>query len=193
MPGLSSRRRAVVLAGLWMAVLAGCSVPPLQEPVAPINPPPPGHRPAAPAPAYWIATPFDEAEFAPYAQPGNSIINGEAFWRAPDGRTLLARRREVVLVPDTAYTRELVEPSRSGRYSRVANFDRRYFRYRRTATTDERGHFRFTGLPAGSYILQTSVTVSNPGRYGLANGSVYLRQQVTVGPDAAVYAVLSRQ
>ena len=93
-------------------------------------------------------------EFAGYDSRGSSSISGEAYYRIGGG-VVLAAGSEVVLVPDTAYTRELWEPARSGRYSGVANFDPRYFKYRRSTVADGNGYFRFTGLPAGSYIVQT--------------------------------------
>ena len=88
-------------------------------------------------------------------------------------------------MPDTAYTRELWEPARSGHYSGVANFDPRYFKYRRSTTADGNGYFRFTKLPPGSYIVQTHVPAHEGGK------AVFLHRRVTVDSDAAANVILS--
>ena len=138
-----------------------------------------------PAPAlYTIATPFNEGEFAGYDGRGASSISGEAYYRI-SGSVVLAAGSEVVLVPDTAYTRELWEPARSGRYSGVSNFDPRYFKYRRSTVADSNGYFRFTGLPAGSYIVQTHVPAIDAGK------AVFLHRRVTLDDNAAANIILS--
>ncbi len=140
-------------------------------------------QPAQPA-LYTISTPFNEAEFAPYGSDGRSSISGEAYVRVPGGISLAAGS-EVVLVPDTAYTRELWEPARSGRYNGVANFDQRYFHYRRSTFADQNGYFRFTKLPPGSYIVQTNIYVPEEG------SSVFLHRRVKVEDNAAQNIILS--
>ncbi len=141
-------------------------------------------RPQANAALYTIATPFNEGEFAGYDHRGNSSISGEAYYRIGGG-VVLAAGSEVVLVPDTAYTRELWEPARSGRYSGVANFDPRYFKYRRSTVADSNGYFRFTGLPAGSYIVQTHVPAIDEGK------AVFLHRRITLEDNAAANIILS--
>ena len=153
--------------------LAAC-----QLPVAP-----PWLRQTEPA-LYTIATPFNEGEFSGYDDRGSSSISGEAYYRM-GGSVVLAAGSEVVLVPDTAYTRELWEPARSGRYSGVANFDPRYFKYRRATFADGNGYFRFTGLPAGSYIVQTQVPAIDEGK------AIFLHRRVTVEDNAAANIILS--
>lgn len=144
---------------------------------------PPWRTQSAPA-LYTIATPFNEGEFAGYDGRGASSISGEAYYRIA-GSVVLAAGSEVVLVPDTAYTRELWEPARSGRYSGVANFDPRYFKYRRSTVADSNGYFRFTGLPAGSYIVQTHVPAIDAGK------AVFLHRRVTLDDNAAANIILS--
>lgn len=181
-----THQRVLAAALAAVLVLAGCAGlgPPPQPPpgtAAPV----PAQRPAPPpAPQYVIQTPFVEADFAPYEGQGNANVAGEAYLRLPDGRIVTAAGSEVVLVPDTPYTRELLEPARSGRYAGVANFDPRYARYRRATRADERGFFRFTNVPAGAYILQTSVPAPA--------GRLFLHEPVTVEPDSAANVVLTR-
>lgn len=169
----SSQRRVtrVLLVAIVVAV-AGCQFP--------LTPP---WRDTSPA-LYTIGTPFNEREFAGYDNAGNSSINGQAYLRVP-GTIVPAAGSEVVLVPDTAYTRELWEPARSGRYSGVANFDPRYFKYRRSIIADQQGNFRFTKLPAGSYIVQTQVPAYDGGK------AVFLHRRVTLDESAAANVILS--
>lgn len=143
----------------------------------------PPRRDTSPA-LYTISTPFDAREFAGYDATGRSSINGQAFLRVP-GTIVPAAGSEVVLVPDTSYTRELWEPARSGRYSGVANFDPRYFKYRRSMIADQQGNFRFTGLPPGSYIVQTHVPGIDGGK------AVFLHRRVTLDESAAANVILS--
>ncbi len=156
-----------------LLVLAACQLP--------VAPP---WRQVPSAALYTIATPFNEREFAGYDRRGSSSISGEAYFRT-GGSVVLAAGSEVVLVPDTAYTRELWEPARSGRYRGVANFDPRYFKYRRSTVADSNGYFRFTGLPAGSYIVQTHVPAIDEGK------AVFLHRRVTIEDNSAANIILS--
>lgn len=156
-----------------LVALAACQFP--------LTPP---WRQAEPAGLYTIATPFNEREFAGYDTSGSSSISGEAYLRVGSG-IVLAAGSEVVLVPDNTYTRELWEPARSGRYNGVANFDPRYFKYRRSTVADHHGYFRFTKLPAGSYIVQTQVPAIDGGK------ATFLHRRVTIDDSAAANVILS--
>ena len=176
-------RHAGVAAVVAALGLAGCAMMPPPDPRPPVGsqvfmaPPP--------APEYVIRTSFDEAAFAPYAGRGDANLRGEAYAQLPGGRVVMAADSEVVLVPDTAYTRELLEPAQSGRYTGVANFDPRYFQYRRTARTDGNGAFVFRDIPAGDYIVQTSVVDSSTGQ------SVFLHRRVTVRQGAGTNVLMT--
>jgi len=186
--------RVLAAASVAALVLAGCAGlgPPPQPPPGAAAPLPAQRPPTPPAREYVIRTPFNEADFAPYAGPGNANIAGEAYLTLPDGRIVTAAGSEVVLVPDTPYTRELLEPARSGQYAGVANFDPRYARYRRATRADEHGFFRFTNVPPGAYILQASVPLPAPGTHGPGTGRVFLHEPVTVEPESAANVVLTR-
>jgi len=162
-----------IISAALLVALAACQFP--------FTPP---WRTSEQAGAYTISTPFNEREFAGYDASGQSSINGQAYLRVP-GTIVPAAGSEVVLVPDTSYTRELWEPARSGRYSGVANFDPRYFKYRRSIIADHHGNFRFTKLPAGSYIVQTQVPAYDGGK------AVFLHRRVTIGDSAAANVILS--
>ncbi|NNG02540.1 MAG: hypothetical protein HKM95_00365 [Inquilinus sp.] len=169
------RRQGRLLAAIGVLTLLGACTTPLN-----FSWPSGPQRPQL----YYISTPFNEAEFAHYDGRGRSSISGQAFVRVP-GSLIEAAGSEVVVVPDTSYTRELWRPARSGRYTRVANFDPRYFKYRRAVIADGNGNFRFTGLPAGDYIVQTNVYIPAEGR------TVFLHRRVTVEESAAANIILS--
>lgn len=185
---MASAIRAYLAAAFCAAFIGGCSLLPPPQPAPPTGPdlartvPTPPERPT---PAYVIQTPFDEAAFAPYAGRGDANLRGEAYAQLPGGRVVMAEGAEVVLVPDTAYTRELLEPSRSGRYDGVANFDPRYFDYRRSTRADARGAFTFRNIPAGDYIVQTSVFDPATGR------PVFLHSRVTVRPGTGTNLLMT--
>ena len=173
--------RTVSVAMLAVFTFTGCALvpPPNPQPRPNITVTPP------PLPSYVIQTTFIESDFAPYAGRGSANLRGEAYVQLSGGRVLMAADREVVLVPDTAYTRELLAPAQSGRYSHVANFDPRYFQYRRTTTTDGSGAFAFLGIPPGAYIVQTSVTDPATGR------TTFLHRRIAVRGGTGTNVVMT--
>ena len=176
-----SRRSAAAAPAVLLAasVLAGCAF----FSAAPTVPPP-----ASPNADYVIATPFVEADFAPYGGSGNASIMGRAFMVRRDGEVVPAAGQQVVLVPWNAYTREIRAAAEAG-YQGLANRDARYSRYRRTTTADGDGRFAFSGLPGGDWSLMTSVFWQEAGqRLG-----DFLYENVRVAPGGRADVTVSRR
>ena len=84
----------------------------------------------------WV---FDESELERYAQPGTGGIRGRVFLARGD-RILYGAEMSVALCPDAGF----FDLS-------LADIDPRLARYVRKVITDEKGNFRFEGLPDGGY------------------------------------------
>ncbi|MCW2309741.1 hypothetical protein [Rhodobium gokarnense] len=106
-----------------------------------------------------METQFDASahEFALGA--GDASVFGQAFMRRNDGVVVYAAGSTVLLMPDTGYTREIVEKSQIafGGFSAEA-IDKRYEKYTKETVADGEGRFTFASVPAGNYYLVTYVT-----------------------------------
>lgn len=148
--------RHIVAAAAWP--LAACAAPQLAPATAPLA----------------ISIRADSAEYAPYARNGTAAINGQSFLTTRGGDVKLGAGRTVTLDPATAYAREWhMQTSRNISTIEALPPDSLFLRYRRTTTVDARGTFRFAGVPAGSYIVRSSVTWETGASFdGLQGGIV---------------------
>jgi hypothetical protein len=101
----------------------------------------------------------DSTEYQRYRAPGQRELAGQAFLTTRGGDVKLAAGRLVTLDPATAYAKEWF-----GRFgAHLATFadppaDPFFIAARRTTTASADGRFRFTELPAGEYLVRTTVT-----------------------------------
>lgn len=105
------------------------------------------------------------ADYLPYSESGTGSIEGQAFLTTRGGDVKRAAGRLVTLDPAT--TLGIDWYNRIGSTS-VLLFDATppdsiFTARRRTTTADADGRFRFDSLPAGSYIVRTTVTWEIPG------------------------------
>lgn len=115
----------------------------------------------------------DSVEYAPYLEIGTGEIHGQAFLTTRGGDVRLAAGRQVSIDPATTYAREWFR--RFG--ADLRTFDAAppaplFQQTRRITTADADGRFRFTGLPAGEYIVRTTVTWETGSGYGSLQGGV---------------------
>ena len=101
-------------------------------------------------------------EYAPYMKPGSSAINGQSFLTTRGGDVKLGAGRVVTLDPATTYAAEWFK--RTGGEIRMFDLippDSLFAQARRTTVVDAQGKFRFANLPAGQYIVRSTVTWEN--------------------------------
>lgn len=118
------------------------------------------------------------ADYYPYSKPGTASINGQAFVVVRGGDVLLDGQGYLTTISDNARTASgsdvTLDPAtpfamdwymKSGTsLRRFANTpkDAAFRAARRTAVADESGKFTFTNLPAGRYIVRTTITWQTP-------------------------------
>jgi hypothetical protein len=118
------------------------------------------------------------ADYYPYSKPGTATIDGQAFVVVRGGDVLLdthgylttisdnartASGNDVTLDPATPYAMEwYMKSGTSLRRFTNAPKDPAFRAARKTTIADESGKFRFDGLPAGRYIIRTTITWQTP-------------------------------
>lgn len=118
------------------------------------------------------------ADYYPYSQPGTAAIDGQAYVVVRGGDVLLDTKGYLTTISDNARTASgsdvTLDPAttfamdwymKSGTSLRRfgnAPKDATFLAARRTAVADESGRFKFTGLPAGRYIIRTTITWQTP-------------------------------
>jgi len=118
------------------------------------------------------------ADYYPYSKPGTASINGQAFVVVRGGDVLLDGQGYLTTISDNARTASgsdvTLDPAtpfamdwymKSGTsLRRFANTpkDAAFRAARRTAVADESGKFTFSNLPAGRYIVRTTITWQTP-------------------------------
>lgn len=136
------------------------------------SPTPAGNAPTPAAPAAV------SADYYPYSKPGTGVIDGQAFVVVRGGDVLLdtqgfltsisdnartASGSDVTLDPATPFAMEwYMKDGTSLRRFGDAPKDQAFRAARRTTVADESGRFKFTGLPAGRYIVRTTITWQTP-------------------------------
>ena len=128
---------------------------------------------------------FDPAEYAPYDQPGTSVVEGQAFLRTPGG-VRYGAGSEVYLSPVTSYSKEWWSQATVRDVKFSSGADSRASRYTKVAVADLDGRFSFAELPAGDYFLVSSVFWEVPDSDGLRLTGSRVGRQVHVGPGQRV-------
>ena len=123
---------------------------------------------------------FDRAATEQALRPGNATIVGQAFKKTVGGDVKYGAGNSIDLYPATPYFMEVLNLlSRRNAFTQV-RFDPAVLNYKRTAVADGEGRFKFPGLSAGRYYLETTITWGIPTRYGI---------ETTGGPAASVITV----
>lgn len=101
---------------------------------------------------------FNEAEYAPFAQGGDAVIEGALCVPLKDGSTKCLANTSVFINPVTSYSDEWYARAWAGREN-LQIADERAFRYNITTQTDKNGRFKFENLKPGSYYVGAAVCV----------------------------------
>ena len=118
------------------------------------------------------------ADYYPYSKPGTATIDGQAFVLVRGGdvtldtkgylttisdNTRTASGNDVTLDPATPFAMEwYMKSGTSLRRFGNAPKDQAFRAARKTTIADDEGKFKFTGLPAGRYIIRTTITWQTP-------------------------------
>lgn len=104
-----------------------------------------------------MRTAFSAQEHAAWNGSGDSSIEGQAFLRQRGGGVVTCAGQRVLLFPDTPYFQEVVSiASGGGKPATPPGPDA--VAVTRNTMCDAEGRFRFSALPAGSWIVGTEVT-----------------------------------
>lgn len=136
-----------------------------------------------------LDTPFENSAHEFANKPGGASVSGQAFMRRNDGVVVYAAGSPVFLLPQTAYTNEMLNKSNAG-YGNVnfTNADGRLVHYTRKAQANGEGRFTFPGVPDGPYIIVTGVTwMAGDNRQG---GD--LTQRIAVSGGQNIETILTR-
>ena len=125
--------KAIIPAIVWVLGLCGCATPPVKQ-----------------------VEQFNPAHFTRYDKPGTAQISGEAFLRTKGGDVKTAAGRRIYLVPLVPYTDERAKIMWERKEPEAP--DPRLARYTKSTTADAQGRFSFSSLPAGSYLVYTTIT-----------------------------------
>jgi len=123
---------------------------------------------ACTAPTHQVQTPFRPADFEWSQGKGSAGISGQAFLKTRGGDVKTCAGNTVALVPENSYTLELLTAAKAGKNSQ-ASWDYRYQHFRRTTICDAQGRFAFRDLPAGHWLLGTTVMWEAPSTSYLTN------------------------
>ena len=139
----------------------------------------------APSPTETVAQAADRAtnealaaDYYPYSKPGTASIDGQAFVVVRGGDVVMDTQGYLTTISDNARTAsgndvtlDPATPYAMDWYMKTGTSLRRFgnapkesaFRAaRKTTIADDAGRFKFTGLPAGRYIIRTTITWTTP-------------------------------
>ncbi len=134
-----------------------------------------------------MQTPFDPAQHEFANKKGTATIAGQAFMRRNDGIVVYAAGSAVYLLPQTAYTQEIISKAAAYGSLNITNADQRLALYIKRTQANGEGRFSFTGVPDGSYIVGTNVNWM-AGDYQQGGD---LMQVVTVSGGKSVDVILT--
>jgi hypothetical protein len=130
-----------------------------------------------------------EAEYAPYfASTGNASLAGRAFISSKGGKENFAKGQPVALDPATSSARRWYQQfgMACDAFDPSASPDDLFRRAHRETVTDAGGNFTFTGVPPGTYFVQTRVLWDAPDpndlfhtitkQYALVSSTVALKE-----------------
>nr|WP_297458527.1 carboxypeptidase regulatory-like domain-containing protein [uncultured Halomonas sp.] len=126
--------------------------------------------------------PFPAQEYARLDKTGSATVTGRLFLETSSG-VVPGAGETVSIAPATQYSAEAAEVALTGRAIEPA--DPRAREYTHYVTTDARGYFQATGLPAGVFYIAGSVKPPGGERRIIIN-------QISLGEGQTLEVSLSR-
>jgi hypothetical protein len=133
--------------------------------------------PVAAPPAPLVA--FNPAEVTWAQGSGTATIEGQAFMKTRGGDVKYGAGNQVVLLPYSAQSFNWYTQRLATRGEDVSPMDPALTALTRTTTAGGDGRFKFENLPAGSYLVVTSVTWEAPTSYGMSMQGGYIGAPAT--------------
>lgn len=115
---------------------------------------------AMPPKTVIMKTTFDGEAHRAFIGPGSNAVSGQAFLRQQGGGTVTCAGERVMMVPNTAFFREMLDIAKQGSMPdhvgpRISESEFRPIL--RDSQCDAQGNFSFASVPAGSYLIATQV------------------------------------
>jgi len=128
-----------------------------------------------------ITTPFSDADFQPWAGTGNASVRGQAFLKTVGGDVKTCAGQQVLLIPDNAYSREMISVASANRGD-PPNLDGRVSLYSRSEICDAQGGFSFDNMKPNKWIVLSKVTWGAASQYGVNQQGGVLEKRIDAHP-----------
>jgi hypothetical protein len=135
-----------------------------------------------------LHTPYNDADYAWSTAPGTASVAGQAFLRTNGGDVKTCAGSDVALIPDGAYTQEMLATLLAGQNVKE---DEAFDAKRRVTQCNAQGDFKFTGLPAGKWLIQTTVTWNVPTEEIMQEQGGSLEAAITTSTNNTTELILS--
>lgn len=101
---------------------------------------------------------FVLGQYSSFQKSGTASLSGQAFMRQQGGNVVRCSGEEVVLVPATAFFREILQMGRErAKPENLEALKAEYAPVARRTRCDADGKFKFDNLPPATWIVQTQV------------------------------------
>jgi hypothetical protein len=143
-------------------------------------------------PVIQVNTPFTEDEYLPYTKDGTGNIKGQAFLKTKSGDVKYGAGNTIYLIPNTSYTKELMDKAIEKCGGFTTNMDYRLNKYIKTTIADGEGRFEFLKLPPGDYYVGCQVAWQYATRYGAMPTGGNIVKPANVKEGESVKVILTR-
>lgn len=144
--------------------------------------------PSVPTPPLVAFNP-DEAKWAQGT--GTAIVEGQAFLKTRGGDVKYGAGNSVYLMPHTPHSFDWMVRV-TGDLSTAPTIDPALEALVRKTTASGDGRFKFENLPAGPYLVVTTVTWEVPGAYSSSIQGGYVGTPVTATEGRTVSVIVTR-
>lgn len=132
---------------------------------------------------------FNQAEYAPYEEPGMARVCGQAYLSLDDGQQHVASGDHVLIAPVTSYTEEAFKVKvLRGRTMEAPSPDA--IQFEKHTRTDDEGRFCFLDLPAGNYFVVADIAL--PTSTKEHRESQLAHAKVSIKGEENVYILVTR-